>query len=47
VDCDLVIVATPIDLTRLLHIDKPHMHIAYRLAASDGALKTAVAELVS
>jgi len=47
VDCDLVIVATPIDLTRLLRIDKPHMHIAYRLAASDGELAAAVAGLVS
>jgi predicted GTPase len=47
VDCDLVIVATPIDLTRLLRIDKPHMHIAYRLSASDGELTAAVAKLVS
>jgi len=47
VDCDLVIVATPIDLTRLLHIDKPHMHIAYRLSASDGELTAAVSQLVS
>ncbi|MDX1405499.1 MAG: cyclic 2,3-diphosphoglycerate synthase [Woeseiaceae bacterium] len=31
VDCDLVVVATPIDLTRLIKIDKPHMRIAYRL----------------
>jgi predicted GTPase len=47
VDCDLVIVATPIDLTRLLRIDKPHMHIAYRLSASDGELTAAVSQLVS
>ncbi len=47
VDCDLVLVATPIDLTRLVQIDKPHMHIAYRLGASDGALATAVSQLVS
>jgi predicted GTPase len=47
VDCDLVIVATPIDLTKLLRIDKPHMHIAYRLSASDGELTAAVSKLVS
>jgi predicted GTPase len=46
VDCDLVLVATPIDLTRLLTIDKPHMRIAYRLAADDGALAKAVAAAV-
>ena len=32
VDCDLVLVATPIDLTRLITIDKPSMRIGYRLA---------------
>jgi predicted GTPase len=31
VDCDLVLVATPIDLTRLITIDKPSMRIGYRL----------------
>lgn len=31
VDCDLVLVATPIDLTRLITINKPHMRIGYRL----------------
>jgi predicted GTPase len=47
VDCDLVLVATPIDLTRLLTIDKPHMHIGYRLKRADGALAAAVRELIS
>ena len=42
VDCDLVLVATPIDLTRLVNIDKPHMRIGYRLEASDGAIADAV-----
>ena len=32
VDCDLVLVATPIDLTRLITINKPNMRIGYRLA---------------
>ena len=40
--CDLVLVATPIDLTRLVNIDKPHMRIGYRLEASDGAIADAV-----
>jgi len=46
VDCDLVLVATPIDLTRLVRIDKPCMRIGYSLAAEDGALTTAVAAAV-
>jgi len=47
VDCDLVLVATPIDLTRLIDIKKPHMHIGYRLASDNGALAAAVSRLVS
>jgi predicted GTPase len=31
VDCDLVLVATPIDLTRIIDIEKPSMRIGYRL----------------
>jgi len=46
VDCDLVLVATPIDLTRLIHIDKPHMRIGYSLAAEDGVLTAAIAAAV-
>jgi predicted GTPase len=41
-DCDLVLVATPIDLTRLVHIGKPHMRIAYYMPAGDGAITEAV-----
>jgi predicted GTPase len=47
VDCDLVVVATPIDLTRLIDIKKPHMQIGYRLTASDGELALAVSGVVS
>ena len=47
VDCDLVLVATPIDLTRLLTIEKPHMHIGYRLEGADGELAAAVGMLIS
>ncbi len=47
VDCDLVLVATPIDLTRLIDIKKPHMRIGYRLASADGALTEAVTRVVS
>ncbi len=47
VDCDLVLVATPIDLTRLIDIDKPTMRIGYSLPADDGTLTAAVKRLVS
>ncbi len=47
VECDLVIVATPIDLTRLVTINKPHMHVAYGLDASDGEIAAAVRSIVS
>jgi predicted GTPase len=47
VDCDLVLVATPIDLTRLIEIKQAHMRIGYRLASDDGALAAAVSRLVS
>ena len=46
VDCDLVIVATPIDLTRLIEIDKPSMRIGYSLKPVDGALAEAVGKVV-
>lgn len=42
VDCDLVLVATPIDLTRLIDIEKPYQRIGYSLPATDGALTQAV-----
>jgi predicted GTPase len=47
VDCDLVLVATPIDLTRLINIEKPHMRIGYSLPAGDGALTAAVKRVIS
>ncbi len=47
VDCDLVLVATPIDLTRLIDIEKPHMRIGYHLAENDGALAAAVSKVVA
>jgi predicted GTPase len=47
VDCDLVLVATPVDLTRLFHIDKPNMRIGYHLLSDDGALFEAVKRVVS
>jgi predicted GTPase len=42
VECDLVLVATPIDLTRVIDIDKPSMRIRYSLKPDDGALEQAV-----
>ncbi len=47
VDCDLVLVATPIDLTRLIDIEKPSMRIRYSLKPTDGALEAAVREVVA
>ena len=38
VPCDLVIVATPIDLTRILKIDKPTTVIRYELAEHDTSI---------
>jgi len=45
VDCDLVLVATPIDLTRLIDIEKPSMRIGYSLQPEDGTLTAAVKRL--
>ena len=46
VDCDLVLVATPIDLTRLIDIEIPNMRIGYSMPAEDGALTAAVERVV-
>jgi predicted GTPase len=46
VDCDLVLVATPIDLTRLIDIEKPYMRIGYSLPPEDGALTRAVRDIL-
>ena len=46
VDCDLVLVGTPIDLTRLAKIEKPHMRIGYRLQERGDALVEAVRKIV-
>ena len=46
VDCDLVLVATPIDLTRLIDIEKPSMRIGYSLSAGNGELTKAVERVV-
>ena len=42
VDCDLVLVATPIDLTRLIDIRKPTMRIGYFMPPGDGTITEAV-----
>ena len=46
VDCDIVLVATPIDLTRLITIRKPYLRIGYRLAEVGNALVEAVKRTV-
>ena len=47
VECDLVLIATPIDLTHLVEIGKPHMRIGYRLEEEGDALAAAVARALS
>ncbi len=42
VDCDLVLIATPIDLSGLLRIARPNMRIGYRLAEQGDALQKAI-----
>lgn len=46
VDCDLVLVATPIDLARLMTIDKPHLRVGYRLEEIGDDLVDAIDRLV-
>ena len=46
VECDLVLVATPIDLTRLIDIVHPYMRIGYSLQPEDGELADAVRKVV-
>ena len=46
VDCDLVLIATPIDLTRLMTIDKPHLRVGYRLEEIGGGLVDSITRLV-
>lgn len=45
-DCDLVLIATPIDLTRIIDIDRPAMRIGYSLEPGDGTLAQAVRAIV-
>jgi predicted GTPase len=46
VDCDLVLVATPIDLTRVIEIQQPHMRIGYFMPAGDGTITEAVKRIL-
>ena len=45
-DCDLVLIATPIDLTRIIDIERPAMRIGYSLEPGDGTLAQAVRAIV-
>ncbi|MDP6521036.1 MAG: GTPase [Planctomycetota bacterium] len=45
-DCDLVLVGTPIDLARIIEIDKPHMRVGYDLDEQGSALIEAVAAAI-
>jgi len=46
-DCDTVIIGTPIDLGRIISIDKPSVRITYELAErEDGVLKSLIEKVV-
>lgn len=47
VDCDLVLIATPIDLGRLIDIDKPHMRVTYELDEEGDELIEAIEQIAS
>ena len=47
VDCDIVLIGTPIDLARLIDIDKPSMRVTYRLAEEGSELEHAVTSLLA
>jgi predicted GTPase len=48
VPCDLILSATPVDLRRLLHIDKPIMQVAYEFIESvPGSLAAKIHRLIS
>ena len=48
VDADLVLSATPIDLTRILHVNKPITRVRYELAEVGGPpLRDAIAPIIS
>ena len=45
--CDLVVVGTPIDLTRLLKINKPSVRVTYDLKERDSSLRDLVAKVLA
>jgi predicted GTPase len=47
VDCDLVLVATPIDLTRLIDIRKPNKRVGYFMPDGDGTITRAVRQILT
>ena len=47
VDCDLVLIATPIDLARVVRIDRPHLRVTYDLDEEGDGLVDAVRRTVN
>jgi len=45
VDCDLVLVGTPIDLSRVIRIDQPYQRVGYKLAEEGESLVQAVQDI--
>ena len=46
VDCDLVLVGTPIDLARIIDIEKPNLRVTYELLEEGDALAQAIERTV-
>jgi len=46
-NCDLVLIATPIDLGRMIRIDKPWLRVTYELAEEGNGLAAAVARVAA
>ena len=46
-DCELVLIATPIDLGRMIRIDKPWLRVTYELDEEGAALADAVARVAA
>jgi predicted GTPase len=47
VDCDLVLIATPVDLRRLINIRQPTCRVSYEFEESGGKLRTILSRLLT
>jgi predicted GTPase len=47
VDCDLVLIATPVDLRRLINIKQPNCRVHYEFEDSSGKLRSILTNLLA